>query len=288
MPNIETFEDIRRLVENHTEENRYLEFKEELLRPANRIVKEVVAFANAEGGELVIGIKEQNSAAAELNPIEKRSGIREQIAQVIDTNTDPKLEDYEIIIIDDEDDNSRAYVVITVKKSPKAPHMDTSSHKYYIRRDNRVEPMVDSEVRALLFKRGVVKNLLMEIEGNIELITKTMKFVDNLLLVAPEKRKPYLFVPLRDEAWKSFVYSGYSYIAPPEVLNKLISAYNLIHEVNSIINAVNVRQYKDVITPIDRNHPIFGEYVPSLIKDKLGEISRELHEAKKLLESTHY
>ena len=222
--NIETFENIKRLIENRAEENRYLEFKGELPRPANRIVKEVVAFANAEGGELVIGIKEQNSAAAELNPIEKRRGIREQIAQVIDTNTDPKLENYEIISINDENDDSRAYVVIRVKKSPKAPHMDTSSHKYYIRRDNRAEPMIDSEVRALLFKRGITRNLLIEIGSNIELITKTMKFVNNLLSSDPQKRKPYLFVPLKDEAWRSFVYSGYSYIAPPEVLSKLISA----------------------------------------------------------------
>ena len=284
MPNIGTFEDIKRLVENNVEENMYLEFKKELPRQVNKIVKEIVAFANAEGGELVIGIEEQNSTAGRLNPIEKRPGIREQIAQVIDTNTDPKLEGYEIIVIDDEDDNSKAYVVVRVKKSPKAPHMDTSNHRYYVRRGNRTDPMLDSEVRALLFRRGIMRNLLMEIESNMELITKTMKFVDDLLLSDPKKRKPYLFVPLKDEAWRSFIYSGYSYIAPPEVLSKLISVYNLIHEVNSIINAANVHPYIYITTPIDKNHPTIGTYVPSLINDKLGKISSELHEMKELLE----
>ncbi|MCD6099016.1 MAG: ATP-binding protein [Candidatus Marinimicrobia bacterium] len=289
MGRIETFEDIKRLVEDHIEENMYVEFKKEFLRPANRIVKEIVAFANARGGELIIGIEERDGTAAGLSPIEKRPGIREQIAQVIDTNTDPKLEDYEIIVIDDEEDTSKAYVVVRVKKSPKAPHMDTSSHKYYIRRGNRAEPMIDNEVRGLLFRRGIMRNLLMEIESNIELIIKTIQFVDGILYSEPKKRKPYLFVPLKEEAWRSFIYSGYSYIAPPEVLNKLTSAYNLIHEVNSIINAVNVHPYINmysninVTTPIDENYPTIGEYVPSLIRDKLMEISKELHEVKELL-----
>jgi len=284
MERIETFEDIKRLVEDHIEENMYLEFKKEFPRPANKIVKEIVAFANAEGGELVIEIEEQDGTAARLSPIEKRPGIKEQIAQIIDTNTDPKLENYEIIVIDDEEDTSKAYVVVRVKKSPKAPHMDTSSHNYYIRRGNRAEPMIDSEVRALLFRRGIMRNLLMEIENNIELITKTMKFVDELLRSEPKKRKPYLFVPLKEEAWRSFIYSGYSYVAPPEVLNKLTSAYNQIHEVNSIINAANLLPHIIVTTPIDENSPTIGEYVPSLIEDKLMEISKGLHEVKKLLE----
>lgn len=56
MRNIETLGDIKKLIEDKVE-SKFLEFKEEIDKP-EKIVKEVTAFANADGGELVIGIRE--------------------------------------------------------------------------------------------------------------------------------------------------------------------------------------------------------------------------------------
>ena len=214
--------------------------------------------------------------AKELKPVEKK-GVKERIAQIIDSNTEPKLEDYEIIIvIDDDTDESRAYVVVRVKKAQKPPTWTLKKHKYYIRRGNRSVLTLDNEVKSLLFRRGILQSLLIEIKSNLELINKTWNFIDNLTQINEERRKPSLFIPLKNEAWRAFQYSGYSYITLPEILNKLVDAYNLIHEINNIIDLNNHIAFKDassqvVATPIHSKDPEAEIYIPALIRNKLQE-----------------
>ena len=92
--------------------------------------------------------------------------------------------------------------------------MDTKEHRYYIRRDNRSVLMLDNEVKSLLFRRGILQSLLIEIKSNLELINKTWSFIDNLTQINEVRRKPSLFIQLKNEAWRAFQYSGYSYITP--------------------------------------------------------------------------
>jgi hypothetical protein len=125
----------------------------------------------------------------------------------------------------------------------------------------------------------------LEIGSNIDLIEKTWNFIDNLIVIKPEKRKPCLFIPLKSEAWRAFLYSGYSSVTPPEILSKLVDAYNLIHEINSIIELNNTTGFERIesqviSSPILDKDPKHILYIPALIRDKLRELSRYLREVE--------
>ncbi len=282
MSSIETLDQIKKLVEDKVEESRLVEFKQDISDPHD-VIKEVTAFSNADGGELIIGIIEKDSVAVGLNPIKKK-GIGERIAQIIEHNTEPKLEHFKIIVIDDDNDESRAYVVVGAEKSPKAPHMDTKEHRYYVRRDKRSVPMLDNEIKALLFRRSHALSLVSEIASNKGIAQKTIRRVNELTGLKNGVRKPFLFIPLKTEAWKAFQYSGYASIVDTQILVKLVSAYNLVHEINSIIEFTNITFSNQIITtPIDNNRLDIGIYGPALIRDRLQELNGRLTDIEGLL-----
>jgi len=63
-------EDVQRLCDNRVEESHFLEFKAERIGGANddkrEFLADVSAFANASGGDLVLGVKEEGGTAVEI------------------------------------------------------------------------------------------------------------------------------------------------------------------------------------------------------------------------------
>jgi hypothetical protein len=277
MTAIETLDQIKKLVEDRVEESKFIEFKQDISDP-HSVTKEVTAFSNADGGELIVGVIDKDGVATGLSPI-KKERVAERIAQIIEHKTEPKLEDFRILVIDDDRDESTGYVVVKAGRSSKAPHMDTNEFRYYVRREKRSVPMLDSEVKALLVRRGHTWSLMSEIKTNLDIAEKAIKHVSNLMQFTLGSRRPSLFFLLRTEAWRAFQYSGYASIVATDVMNKLVSVYNLVDEINNIIEFTNVRLTNETIAaPVEGVLPDHGIYVPILIDLKMRELKRCLED----------
>ncbi|MBI3453392.1 MAG: ATP-binding protein [Rhodospirillales bacterium] len=164
-----TAADIEAIVAGEVQEGLHVEFKRSL--PAkggnddgwhsgasqigefarNRILEEVIAFANADGGTLVIGIGESGdkpARAATVNPIPRCAELAERLRQQCDTCVDPKIPVLECEGVRLHDDGS-GVVVIRVPASRMAPHRHNATKECYTRRTDRSEPMGMREIQDL-------------------------------------------------------------------------------------------------------------------------------------------
>lgn len=116
------------------------------------LLKDVSAFANAEGGHLLMGMSEptrENDGAAFLGGIEggeqAATKIEERCAQCIDPRI-PGLLACAIPLA-----NGKSAVVVHVPPSPSRPHMviyeGTKTRAFFIRHSETAQPMKSSEVR---------------------------------------------------------------------------------------------------------------------------------------------
>ena len=117
----------------------------------NRMLKEVVAFANAYGGVLVIGIDEDRSGvepavASEIRPVPRCKALADSLKLVFRDRVEPQLARIDIAGIPTKDDGS-GVVIIRVGKSRLAPHRVTRTLICPIRRADRSEEMTMREVQ---------------------------------------------------------------------------------------------------------------------------------------------
>jgi len=73
MNQIETLEDIQKLIENKIEESLTLEYKRELSRNNKEIAKDISAFANTSGGVIIYGIEEKGHIPISKSWIETKN-----------------------------------------------------------------------------------------------------------------------------------------------------------------------------------------------------------------------
>ena len=158
--------DIERLVDSKLPESEHVEFKadfstkgnstdpqgsgEEQIgeKAKNAILKGAVAFANAYGGVLLLGIRESNSkpsVAAEVSPIPRCAEKAEDLKQVFRDRVEPQLPQIEIFAVpmDGED----GVIVIRAGRSRLAPHRVTRTLVCPIRRADRCETMTMREIQ---------------------------------------------------------------------------------------------------------------------------------------------
>lgn len=124
-------------------ENSVLEFKTEQIHN-NSIAKEMVAFANTEGGMLLIGVRDDGS----VEGISDRK-VEERVVQICRNNIAPslipKIEFIEIY--------GKMVLVVETPKGPNRPYKVKASGKFYIRAgSSSVEPTSEELVR--LFQNG--------------------------------------------------------------------------------------------------------------------------------------
>lgn len=103
-------------------ENSFLEFKEEQVRP-NELAAEIVAFANAEGGVILLGIDDHGNVRGVTE-----ANIEEKIMNICRNNCIPNIIPiYEKFVLDE-----GIVVAITISKGLSKPYY-TVDNKYYIR-----------------------------------------------------------------------------------------------------------------------------------------------------------
>jgi hypothetical protein len=163
-----TSEDIGRLVSEHVQEGSQVELKMTL--PAkkaddlwvlgkgevgdyarNELVAEVIAFANAYGGWLFLGVEETEDKPARASvvvPIRDCAELADRLRLMCRDCIEPKLPVLELAGVPMGSDGT-GVVVFHVPRSRMAPHRHTVTKECYIRRADRTEKMTMREVQDL-------------------------------------------------------------------------------------------------------------------------------------------
>ena len=160
--------DIQELIDSQVPEGQEIEFKETLptdgsspdrwvthsdrigRRAKHKILEESVAFANAYGGALVLGIAESDTkppVAARITPVPRCADLAERLRLVFRDGVDPQIPSLEIFAVPT--DGVSGVAIIRVGKSRMAPHRVEPTRRCTIRRSDRCEPMSMREIQDL-------------------------------------------------------------------------------------------------------------------------------------------
>lgn len=163
-----TATDIEQVVKDAVQEGQEVEFKETLPakdgkdgwlsgadrlgdRARNEIVEGVIAFSNAYGGTLIVGIgetREKPARAERILPIPRCVELADRLRLMCRDCIDPQLPMVEVSGITMQKDGA-GVVVLRVPSSRSAPHRHTVTRECYIRRDDRSERMTMREIQDL-------------------------------------------------------------------------------------------------------------------------------------------
>lgn len=114
----------------------------------NSILREVVAFANAYGGTLFLGISQSDtklSAATGISAIPKCAELAERLKLIFRDRVEPALPRLEVIAVPTESDSG--IILIRTGRSSRRPHRITDSRVCPIRRADRCEEMSMREIQ---------------------------------------------------------------------------------------------------------------------------------------------
>ena len=114
------FEEVKEIIDNG--ENSYIEFKEEGIK-ARDLAEEIVAFANSEGGMILIGVDDDGNVKGVSDTL-----IEEKIMNLCRNNCIPNI----IPAFHCVDIDGKTIAVISIHKGLNKPYY-TTDHKYYIR-----------------------------------------------------------------------------------------------------------------------------------------------------------
>ncbi len=184
--------DLNELIDSEVPESDQIEFKETLStkdgspdrwithrdrigeKARNQILEETVAFANAYGGALLLGIRESESrppVAAEIKPIPRCADLAERLKLKFRDCVEPQIPLIEIFAVPT--DGDCGVVVIRTSRSRMAPHRVIPTGKCPIRRSDRCEEMTMREIQDLTLNlsRGL-ERLERQLEARSELFEK--------------------------------------------------------------------------------------------------------------------
>lgn len=122
-----TYADIERLVtDRKAPESLYLDYKREAYAETRDLLKDVSAFANAYGGDIIIGVEDDgNGNPARLAPLSRKDAEeeRDRYEQAARSAIDPPIPGLQVMVVPNSDD--KAVIVVSVPRSTMAPHMMT-------------------------------------------------------------------------------------------------------------------------------------------------------------------
>jgi predicted HTH transcriptional regulator len=163
-----TAEDIERLRKDQVRESDIVEFKRELLASKGRhrwyeggdevgetardaIANEIMAFANAHGGTLVLGIaetKDKPARADTIIPVARCADLARRLAQMLGDIIEPSFAPFPAIVPVTVDGDA-GVIVFQVAGSRNAPHRHRQSRQSYVRRGEEAVPMTMREIQDL-------------------------------------------------------------------------------------------------------------------------------------------
>ncbi|WP_199084644.1 ATP-binding protein [Bosea sp. ASV33] len=182
-----TLEDIDQLISDKVAEGRRIEFKSDIPvsaeeqrvhakgNPGERaldrswvqgkkfskfgrdaLLEEIVAFANAEGGTLILGMEEtsdQPARASHINRLPDVAGLERRLRDVIVDCIEPRLPYFAVRALPIAKDGS-GIVLIETGASALSPHWVSWSRKPTIRREDRCDTLTMSEVHEMVLRHS--------------------------------------------------------------------------------------------------------------------------------------
>jgi predicted HTH transcriptional regulator len=160
-----TATDVLELVLNQTREDAFLEFKEVLFRAdytpekldqaKDDFARDVVAFANAQGGHIVVGIKENEGHASELKPMDQHNAAR--LAAIARDTAIQRVRPnayMEVNELPTDAERGQWVVVAFIPESGNKPHMWAFGGRmdFVIRDNDRKRPMSYDEIKEMFIK----------------------------------------------------------------------------------------------------------------------------------------
>jgi hypothetical protein len=153
MLKLETKSDLDRLIEEDIQESLTLDYKdaralEKTDQKRNELCKDVSAFANSAGGQIIYGIQEDGHhpvRVQDADAVNPADISREWVEQVIDSNVQPRIQNLRIHPIDVALGRV-AYVITIPQATTNAPHQ-APDNKYYYRQNFQSVSMEDYQVR---------------------------------------------------------------------------------------------------------------------------------------------
>lgn len=157
---ISTYADVERLVRDEVPENLHLDYKsgrpKSIDRFKDHIADDISAFANSDGGTLIIGVRETDDKPVAIDGLDDKLS-REQIGQVVTLKVRPPIPGLRILPLPGPPEKS--VLVISVPRSDEAPHQGADL-KYYRRYEHHNQPLAHYEIEDLRRRRISVAPLV--------------------------------------------------------------------------------------------------------------------------------
>ncbi|MGA0598134.1 helix-turn-helix domain-containing protein [Enterovirga sp. CN4-39] len=123
----------------------------------NELLEEVVAFANAQGGKLLVGVDETKDApprAATIEPLQELAKLERKLIDSIVDCVEPPLPSFQVRGIPVQGETA-GVLCVEVAPSPVAPHRVKTTRHATIRRNDRCDRMTMPEIhRMVAMKSG--------------------------------------------------------------------------------------------------------------------------------------
>ena len=196
-----TKETLREFVSLRLAEGLYLDYKEALSDLSEKesqreFLKDVTAFANSAGGDLLLGVKEPNdniSTDNQLAGLHDGESLAQDLERLASTSVDPRIPGLRIKYVSL--GNTRSCIVVHIPPSLSRPHMvNHQGHRaFYIRHSESSVPMTTHEVREAVLTsasaearaRQRVERRLMEVQELVGRL-KAAFLLQAVPLIAPE------------------------------------------------------------------------------------------------------
>jgi hypothetical protein len=115
----------------------------------DELLAEIVAFANADGGTLVLGLHETKTEpriAERLEPLPNCEGLAQRLLDATEDVIEPRLASINVRAVTANQEGS-GYVLMRVGKSLSGPHRLTTTREFYVRRGERASRMNVREIK---------------------------------------------------------------------------------------------------------------------------------------------
>jgi predicted HTH transcriptional regulator len=181
--------DIRELVRTRAAEDLFVDFKQVIFHPAHRrpdseaedILSDVVSFANAAGGHIVIGIEDRNDAAWELRPMSQANSrrIATKLKALAIQHIKPPIVPLEVVPMSMHDYVDEWIVIVSIPEGQAKPHMCGLGQQttFTIRDGNRKRPMTADEIQNAFLsgpQQSALANIFRELQ-TVSALVETLR-----------------------------------------------------------------------------------------------------------------